>query len=151
MMCVCVFVFHFLPFCLRTDRSSWRKCIHCSTFPLCIQSNMSPPLTEHAGIGCMTMGARSRPAIISTDRQKLQQKHNHLLGRSATRPLCEVFYADQLRLQKWQTAFIVKNGLRQATPCTPQWLELVTWLAASSTPTKHVVHIKTPHKLELVV
>lgn len=58
-----------LPFCLRTDRSFWRKCMHSSIFPFCIQSNMSPPLTEHTGIGCMVMGARKRPAaVIPADR-----------------------------------------------------------------------------------
>lgn len=55
-----------IPFCLRTDRSVWMKCVHCSTFPLCIQSNMSPPLTEHTGIGCMMLmmtGAQTQRAL----------------------------------------------------------------------------------------
>lgn len=50
---------------------------------------MSPPLTEHTGIGCIVM----RPVVvvvISTDRQTPQHKQNHLLRRSATTSLCKV-------------------------------------------------------------
>lgn len=58
-----------LPFCLRTDRSVWRNCMHCSTFPLCIHSNMSPPLTEQTGIGCIVTGAHRslQPAFTPTE------------------------------------------------------------------------------------
>lgn len=44
--------------------------MHCSIFPLCIQSNMSPPLTEHTDIGCMMMSLTcAQPAHITAKKK----------------------------------------------------------------------------------
>ena len=91
-----------LPFCLSTDRSFWTNCIHSSIFPLCIQSNMSPPLTEHTGIGCIMLVhcAQRRPAecvcvcvCVSpppAENCRGGKNKNQLLGRSATTSCCKV-------------------------------------------------------------
>lgn len=77
-----------IPFCLRTDRSVWMKCVHCSTFPLCIQSNMSPPLTEHTGIGCMMMmtGAQTQQAQDRPSPDKIRTGNQTVSSNVAPAP-----------------------------------------------------------------
>lgn len=79
-----------IPFCLRTDRSVWMKCVHCSTFPLCMQSNMSPPLTEHTGIGCMMMmmltGAQTQQAQDRPSPDKIRNGNQTVSSNVAPAP-----------------------------------------------------------------
>lgn len=155
-----------IPFCLRTDRSVWIKCVHCSTFPLCIQSNMSPPLTEHTGIGCMMMimtGAQTQPAIFPDQIRTVNQtvssdaapalRHNpraNLILRFKVMgevPLFSLVFFFLFFRGPWVGVITEKanqpagplNWLRQATPWLPHWLELITWWLNVTAAAEHVV------------
>ena len=84
--------------------------MHCSISPLCIQSNMSPPLTEHTDIGCMVMSlACAQPAHITAKRSWGGQQ---LLRMSAAKGLCPGKCALDI-------AFCRKGELRGCVPSVP--------------------------------
>lgn len=122
---VCTVSLPSLPFCLSIDRLLWTKCIHSSIFPLCIQSNMSPPLTEDTGIGCIMMGTRRPPSSVTTDRNCKGSKINS--WEAALQHHKVKWEGISCIATKQPTSFIVSNWLRQSTPWTPHWLQGVTW------------------------
>lgn len=79
------------------DRSFCTKCIHCSIFPLCIQSNMSPPPAEQIGIGCIFYNCTECSLMIFPQTGTLLEiKPDFLTQCRCTTTLCK---------QRWDITF----------------------------------------------